>query len=287
VAEGAVLAVGLLAATVIPAAVAGGYRAGPGWHAYPQAGEPIGLTLTWLFFAVQALMEELVSRGVVMTLVATAVLAVVRLVLRRWGMDHPAGALQWAWLWAGLFVNLLVSALFTLGHADNPNVTPVALLNIILISLVLGHLVWTRASILGAWVLHWVWNASVVTLGFPISGIRIAPPIRGFEVTGARDGLLTGGRFGPEGALPLTIALIFTLGILVWQSARDVLATIPIDGTSDGSVHRGPGTPDSDESSRGPETDGTDPDDETPSRGSSERRADTDLDDRHDSRAPR
>jgi membrane protease YdiL (CAAX protease family) len=285
-AEGTGLAVGLLAATVVPAAVGGGYRAGAGWHAYPAAGEPIGLTVTWLFFAVQSLMEELVSRGIVMTLVAAAALAVVRLVLRRWGMNHPAGALQWAWLWTGLFVNLLVSALFTLGHADNPNVTPAALLNIVLISLVLGQLVWTRASILGAWALHWVWNALVVTLGFPISGVRFPPPIEGFGVSGARDGLLTGGQFGPEGSLPLTIALVLTLCILVWQSVRDVLATIPADGASDRSVHPGPETPASDGSNSGPEPDGTDPDGDTPSRDSSQRRADTAVDDRHDSRAP-
>jgi membrane protease YdiL (CAAX protease family) len=286
-AEGTGLAVGLLAATIVPAFVAGGYRQGPGWQAYPASGDPIGPALTWLFFAVQALLEELVFRGVAMTLVAAVLFVLVRLLLRRWGMDHPPGPLQWAWLWAGLAVNLLVSALFGLVHADNPNATPVAVLNVVLISLVLGLLVWTRASILGAWALHWVWNASIVTLGFPISGIRIAPPIDGFGVTGARDGLLTGGQFGPEGALSCTIALVLILCALVWQSLRNVLATIPTDGTSDGSVHRGPETPDSDESNAGSETGGTDAGGDTPSQGSSRRCADTAFDARLDSRAPR
>ena len=238
VAEGTGLAVGLLAATVVPAVIGGGYRAGAGWHAYPAAGEPIGMALIWLFFAVQALLEELVFRGFAMALVAATALVLVRLVLRRWGMDRSPGVLQWAWLWTGLLVNLLVSALFGLVHADNPNATPVAVLNVVLISLVLGQLVWTRASILGAWALHWVWNALVVTLGFPISGIRFAPPIDGLGVAGARDGLLTGGQFGPEGALPLTIALFFTLGALVWQSLREVVATISFDDEPNGPVYR-------------------------------------------------
>jgi membrane protease YdiL (CAAX protease family) len=237
--QGAILAAGLLAATVVPAAVAGGYRAGPGWHPYPAVGEPIGPALTWLFFAVQALLEELVFRGIALTLIAAALLVLVRLVLLRWGTDHPPGLIQWAWLWIGLSVNLVVSALFGLVHADNPNVTPIAVLNVVLISLVLGQLVWTRASILGAWSLHWVWNASVVTMGFPISGLRIAPPIGGFGVTGARDGLLTGGQFGPEGALPCTIALVLILGALVWQSLRDVIATISTDGALGRQAHPG------------------------------------------------
>jgi hypothetical protein len=167
-----------------------------------------------------------VFRGIVMTLVAAVLFVVVRLVLRRWGADQTPGPLHWSWLGIGLLVNLFVSAAFGFVHADNPNATPVAVLNVVLISLVLGQLVWTRASILGAWALHWVWNAMVVTLGFPISGIRIAPPIDGFGVTGARDGLLTGGQFGPEGALPLTIALVLTLGAILWQSLRDVRTSV-------------------------------------------------------------
>lgn len=233
-AEGAALAIGLLAATVLPGVVAGGYRVGPDWHAYPAAGEPIGMAITWLFFAVQALLEELVFRGIAMALVAAVAFAVVRHVLRRWNADRTPGPLQWAWLVTGLLVNLFVSALFGLVHADNPNATPVAVLNVVLISLVLGQLVWTRASILGAWALHWVWNALVVTLGFPISGIRIAPPIAGLGVAGARDGLLTGGQFGPEGALPCTLALIVILGALLWQSLRDITATI----SSAGELHQ-------------------------------------------------
>ena len=235
--EGALIAVGVLAATVIPAAVAGGFRDGPGWQSFASSGDPVGLGLTWLFFAVQALLEELVFRGIAMTLVAATAFAIVRLVLRRWGADTPAGPLQWTWLVTGLLVNLFVSALFGLVHADNPNATPVAVLNVVLISLVLGQLVWTRASILGAWALHWVWNASVVTLGLPISGLRFAPPVPALAVTGARDGLLTGGQFGPEGALPCTVALVVTLGVLVWRSVLDVGAAVSSGAGGSDSPH--------------------------------------------------
>lgn len=228
-AEGALLAVALLAATVLPSAVAGGYRTGPDWHAFPNAAEPVGLAVTWLFFAVQSLLEELVFRGIAMTVIAALSFAIVRLVLRRWGADRPPGPVHWAWFGTGLFVNVFVSVFFGFVHADNPNATPVAVLNVVLISIVLGQLVWTRASILGAWTLHWVWNALVVTLGFPISGVRIAPPFAEFGVAGARDGLLTGGQFGPEGALTCTIALAVFLCALVSSSIHDLRATIPGD----------------------------------------------------------
>ena len=60
--------------------------------------------------------------------------------------------------------------------------------------------------------------------------LRIAPPIDGIGVTGARDGLLTGGQFGPEGALTLTTALVVTLGAILWQSLREVRASVARGG---------------------------------------------------------
>lgn len=221
-AAGAVLALFVLAGTVAPAALAGGYRAGPGWQAFPSAGDSLGLGVTWLFFAAQALLEELVFRGVAMALIASAALALVRLLVNRHADDPAAGPLLWAWLATGLFVNLLISIPFGLVHASNPNATPIALLNVILVSLVLGHLLWSQASVLGAWALHWVWNASVVTLGFPISGVRFPPPFDGFGVAGARNGLLTGGQFGPEGSLPCTVTLAIVLTLLLCDTVHGV-----------------------------------------------------------------
>jgi hypothetical protein len=223
-AVGAVVAVLVLAGTVAPAAVAGGYRAGPGWQAYPATGESLGPGVTWLFFAAQALLEELVFRGVAMALIAAALLALVRLLVIRYADELTAGPMLWAWLGAGLFVNLLISIPFGVVHASNPNATPIALLNVILVSLVLGHLLWSQASVLGAWAMHWVWNASVVTVGFPISGVRFPPPIDGFGVAGARDGLLTGGQFGPEGSLPCTVTLAIVFAILLLDTVRGVRA---------------------------------------------------------------
>jgi membrane protease YdiL (CAAX protease family) len=219
---GAILAVLVLVGTVAPAALAGGYRAGPGWQAYPAAGESLGVGLTWLFFAAQALLEELLFRGVAMALIAAALLALVRLLVNRHADDPEAGPLLWAWFGTGVFVNLLVAIPFGLVHANNPNATPVALVNVILVSLVLGHLLWSQASVLGAWALHWVWNASVVTLGFPISGVRFPPPLDDIGVSGARGGPLTGGQFGPEGSLPCTVVLAIVLAIMLFDTIRAV-----------------------------------------------------------------
>jgi membrane protease YdiL (CAAX protease family) len=232
---GAVVAVVALALTLAPAGVAGAYRAGqPGWQPFDHAdGESVGLLGTWLLFALQSLAEELVFRGVAMALVAGLALALISWVLRRLGKDHATGAPQRAWLWTGLLVNVGLSVLFGLVHADNPNVTQIAVFNVVLASLVLGQLMWNQTSILGAWIFHWVWNALVVTLGFPISGVRLAAPISGFGVTGARDGLLTGGQFGPEGSLPCTVALSLAFAFLLYKAAEGVRESVRAAAAAD------------------------------------------------------
>jgi membrane protease YdiL (CAAX protease family) len=225
--EGVVVAVLVLTVTLVPSWLAGGFANGPGWQPFDEVGVLFGLAMTWLLFALQSLMEELAFRGVAMALVASVLLALAQLVLRRRGFDPGAVAGRRAWLWSGLLTNVAISSVFALAHADNPNVTLVAVFNVALASLVLGQLMWNQASILGAWALHWLWNASIVTLGFPISGVRLPPPVAGFGATGARDGLLTGGQFGPEGSIPCAIALGGAFVLLVLQSARSAAPESP------------------------------------------------------------
>jgi hypothetical protein len=212
---GAVIAAIALALTILPAAAAGGYNQGPGWQEFEQAGESIGFFGMWLMFGVHALMEELLFRGLAMALSASLILALVQRLLRRREIDPESNAPQRAWLATGMAVNLAIAVLFGLAHAFNPNVTAVAVLNTSLVSLVLGHLMWSQASILGAWSCHWLWNGLVVSLGFPVSGVMLPQPIEGFGVSGSRDGLLTGGQFGPEGSLLCTLALTVMLCALI------------------------------------------------------------------------
>lgn len=218
---GLLVAVVALVVTIVPAVVGGGYRPGPGWQAFERVGDPMGLAGTWLMFSLQALMEELLFRGLAMAGIGSIVLLIVHAIGRRVVAESQAWR-PWAWLTVGIAVNLGISVTFGLVHGDNPNATGLGMINVMLAGLVLGQLLWNQASLLGAWILHWFWNATIVTLGLPISGVQLQLPVEGFGFKGARDGLLTGGQFGPEGSVPCSIALASLYIALVVRAVIEV-----------------------------------------------------------------
>ena len=223
VTDGVVLALALLAVAVVPVWLAGGYAPGQGWAAfnYP-APLPGNAGLMWGFFCFQALFEELLFRVVGLGLLA---------ILFFWltGVLFAPGTLRGRvvftgrlWFWAGLAANLVTATGFAVAHADNANSNEFALCNIALAGLVLGQLYWNQGSPWGAWVVHWLWNAGLATLGLPVSGYAMLAPAPGFGFSGAREGMLTGGAFGPEGGVMATVALSLAWAWLVSQGWRAV-----------------------------------------------------------------
>jgi membrane protease YdiL (CAAX protease family) len=159
----------------------------PGWPA-PQI---LLLAALLLGFLIQGGLEELIVRGYIY-----------RALKERW---RP-------WLAA-----LASSVLFSLLHAANPNVSWVALVNIVLAGLILAALVERSGSLWSATIAHGVWNWGVACVfSLPVSGVRI---FRLFDVSVAGDGRLTGGAFGPEGSLALTL-LALLLALALWWPAR-------------------------------------------------------------------
>lgn len=118
--------------------------------------------------------------------------------------------------------NTLIALLFAFVHADNPNAELIGVINVGLAGLVLGQLYWLHGSVIGAWTLHWVWNAGLATLGMPVSGLAIGPPLLGVGATGARVPLLSGGQFGPEASLAATAALTLVWLALLVETAGSV-----------------------------------------------------------------
>lgn len=116
--------------------------------------------------------------------------------------------------WRGRGLGVIASSiLFGLAHALNPNVTALSLANIALAGIVfcLAYQLTRRLWLVIAY--HFMWNyAQGPLFGFPVSG-------QGFEaltkatVTG--PALWTGGAFGPEGGLLVTVLLIVT-GVGLW-----------------------------------------------------------------------
>ncbi len=114
---------------------------------------------------------------------------------------------------------LVTSAVFSLMHAANPSVTIFALVNIFLAGIWLGV---ARILSGGLWLpigLHLSWNFLQGTvLGYPVSGI-VEQGIMRTDVVGPH--WITGGLFGPEGGVIVTVILVAGTLVLFLPSLRN------------------------------------------------------------------
>jgi membrane protease YdiL (CAAX protease family) len=102
---------------------------------------------------------------------------------------------------------LLLAGGFAAAHLGNPDVTPLAVLNIALAGLWLSLAFFSPGGMASAWGLHFGWNATLGALfGAPVSGYTLAA--RALHYTPGGPLWLGGGRFGPEGGVVGTIALV-------------------------------------------------------------------------------
>lgn len=167
-----------------------------------------------VFLAVAAFLEELIFRG--------------------YPFQVTAEALGGGWALA------LTSLAFGVAHAWNPGLGPQALLeeasldkllplvNIGLAGLVLGLAYWRTYSLWFATGLHLGWNW---TMGFaadlPVSGLEPGAPgyglfeTPGFDAVVEGPTLWTGGAFGPEGGLAVTLV---SLAGIAWLASTDSLS---------------------------------------------------------------
>lgn len=100
----------------------------------------------------------------------------------------------------------VTSVLFGLSHWSNPDATLFGLANIALAGAVLGTAFYSPGGIWTAWGAHLGWNLSLAVLGAPVSGLPLAIPM--IVYTPGGPDWLAGGRFGPEGGMLATIAML-------------------------------------------------------------------------------
>lgn len=175
---GTALGAALLGAAVVLLAATGGAQ----WTA--DAGTPAGwlrfVAGTLVFFALAALLEEVVFRGYPFQVLARAV---------------------GAWPAVAAF-----AVLFALLHAGNPNVRPLGLANICLAGVLLSAAYLRTRSLWFATGVHLGWNWMMASLlDLPVSGLDLDAPL----YTGVETGpdWWTGGAFGPEAGLAATAAI--------------------------------------------------------------------------------
>lgn len=158
---------------------------GSGWE-YVAA-----LARSLAFFAVAAAAEEALFRG------------------------YPFQALvQGIGAWPAILAS---SALFAWGHANNPEVTAVALANIFIAGVMLAVAYLKTRSLWFATAVHLGWNWTMQSLlGFPVSGLKeFDTPL--YDVRELGPDILTGGSFGPEAGLVATLTIVAGT-VWIWRT---------------------------------------------------------------------
>ena len=134
----------------------------------------------------------------------------------------------------GPVVGIGLSAVtFGAAHAANPGVGSLALLNTVLAGILLGIMYWRTYSIWLVTGVHLGWNGVMsLAADLPVSGLVLGSPVIRATVTG--PGIWTGGSYGPEGGLALTLV---TFAGIAWavrtprlRRAPSVLALHPLPG---------------------------------------------------------
>jgi membrane protease YdiL (CAAX protease family) len=116
----------------------------------------------------------------------------------------------------GVIISALIFAIF---HLLNPNLSLIAMLNLALFGLFTALYTLYEKGLWGVCAIHSAWNWTQGNLfGFEVSG-GLSPAGALFDLREAGPDWLTGGPFGPEGGLAVT--LVLSLGCLViWRLAH-------------------------------------------------------------------
>lgn len=156
-------------------------------------------TLGWfllflLGFLIQGLGEEVMCRGYLMLSLS-----------RRYAP------------WVCIVVN---SVVFMALHLMNPNLSLIALLNLLLFGIFASVYMWKRGSIFGVAAVHSAWNfVQGNVFGAEVSGMRMGPSL--FATTFAENGSwLHGGAFGLEGGLAVTIVTVLAILIALFLPVK-------------------------------------------------------------------
>lgn len=111
---------------------------------------------------------------------------------------------------------LLSSVIFAAYHSCNPNLGFIAVLNLFLFGVFAALFALYEGGLWGVFGIHAAWNWAQGNLfGFEVSG---GPAVGGtlFNLMETGPDAITGGPFGPEGGLSVTVILVISCGLVLW-----------------------------------------------------------------------
>ena len=197
--RGLAVGLGMFTAAVAVSAALGyidfeaGDPAGQGW---PALG---GVLLVFIGWTVQGPAEEALTRGWLLPVI---------------------GARYKPWL--GVLVS---SLLFAVMHSLNPNLSPIAMLNLFLFGLFAALYALAEGGLWGVFSIHAVWNwAQGNVFGFEVSG-NAAPGGTLLNLMEVGPDAITGGPFGPEGGLAVSLVLLVSIAAVILAARRRLPAT--------------------------------------------------------------
>ena len=154
--------------------------------------------------------------GVILVLIGWVVQGGAEEVMMRGWVLPVIGARYKAWL--GLLISSLIFALL---HGLNPNLSAIALINLTLFGVFAGLYAMREGSMWGISALHSVWNwVQGNFFGFQVSGTNAeGGTLINLMETGTD--WLTGGAFGPEGGIAVTVVLLIGMAVVLFWKERN------------------------------------------------------------------
>jgi len=122
--------------------------------------------------------------------------------------------------------NLFLAIIFAFIHVSSSGFNGLVAFNIVIGSLVVGALRFTKGGIPCAWGFHFAWNGLQVVAGSTLTGIDMSVPV--LHYNGKGQDWLSGGALGPEGGVGAMVATLIVLVFITKYFWRKKIYNLPL-----------------------------------------------------------
>jgi membrane protease YdiL (CAAX protease family) len=122
----------------------------------------------------------------------------------------------------GMIMNILIALLFGFVHKDSPGFGLIPFMNIAVSGIIYGYIYLIQKDIISAWSMHFSWNLFQMFAGLPVSGKYVpSASLVGELFRGAKDSIIAGGSYGPEGSVITLLVQLCLVAILFKYYTND------------------------------------------------------------------